>query len=173
MDTTVKSKETVKKAIKPAKKSISAEISTKKAVKKVSKKKPIKKKPVKKLSVKKKPMAVAIKKPAKHLPVENQARPPREKLVLPQKFQVNPKSVVVVYGMRIDERKILNSAVEAYNKRRYTVHDIKLSDYNVHDPKFKNLMVKIAVLDRIEEEILRIYPRSDVKRPNTVTLLID
>jgi hypothetical protein len=92
-------------------------------------------------------------------------------IVFPKKLSVKPKSVIVVYGMRIEPEHIMKAAIEAYNKRRYTVHDIRMQEY-VTDPKFRNLMVKIALLDRIEEEMLRIYPDTNIIRPNTVTLMV-
>lgn len=95
---------------------------------------------------------------------------PRE-LVLPKRIPVESKSVIVVYGMKVDPEHITRAAVEAFNKRRYTVHDLRLTDY-IPDPRFRNLMVKISVLDRIEEELLRIYPDANVIRPNTVTLMV-
>ena len=162
----------VKKAVdKSVKKAVAK--SVKKAVAKKPVKKAVKKKPVKK-GVKKVNKAV-VKKPVKKAVAKQVKKTAnsRQKIVLPKRFQVSPKSVVIVYGMRIDERKILSAAVEAYNRKRYTVNDIRLSDYKVEDLKFKNLMVKIAVLDRIEEEILRVYPQAECKRPNTVTLLVD
>jgi hypothetical protein len=91
-------------------------------------------------------------------------------IVLPRKLPVESKKVVVVYGMRIDPEIITRAAIEAFNKKRYTVHDIKLTEY-VPDPKFRNLMVKIALLDRIEEELFRLYPSAAIIRPNTVTLM--
>jgi hypothetical protein len=89
----------------------------------------------------------------------------------PSKPQVGFKRNIIVYGMKLDPEHITRAAVEAYNKRRYTVHDMKLTDY-IPDPKFRNLMVKIAVLDRIEEEVLSRYPEATVIRPNTVTLMV-
>ena len=93
-----------------------------------------------------------------------------ECIVLPRKLPIEPKKVVIVYGMRIDPEIVTRAAIEAYNKKRYTVHDIKLTEY-IPDPKFRNLMVKIALLDRIEEELFRIYPNAAIIRPNTVTLM--
>jgi hypothetical protein len=84
---------------------------------------------------------------------------------------VSKKRVVIVYGMRVDPEHITRAAHEAFNKRRYTVHDLRLTEY-ITDPKFRNLMVKIAVLDRIEEELLLVYPDSEIIRPNTVTLIV-
>jgi len=84
---------------------------------------------------------------------------------------VSKRNALIVYGMRIDPEHITRAAQEAYNKRRYNIHDLRLTEY-INDPKFRNLMVKIAVLDRIEEELVRLYPDSEVIRPNTVTLLI-
>jgi hypothetical protein len=92
-------------------------------------------------------------------------------LVLPRRLGVESKSATIVYGMKIDSDVITRSAVEAFNKRRYTVHDIRLTEY-IPDPKFRNLMVKIAVLDRIQEELTRLYPEANVLRPNTVTLMV-
>jgi hypothetical protein len=91
--------------------------------------------------------------------------------VLPRKLHVESRNIIVVYGMKLDPEHITRAAVEAYNKRRYTVHDMRLTDY-IPDPKFRNLMVKIAVLDRIEEEVMRLYPDATVIRPNTVTLMV-
>jgi len=84
---------------------------------------------------------------------------------------VASRDVVVVYGMKIDQDHIIKAAQEAYARRRYTVHDIRLPEY-VTDPKFRNLMVKISILDRIEEELNRRYPELSIIRPNTVTLML-
>ncbi len=95
------------------------------------------------------------------------------KIVMPKRISIKPPEVVIVYGMRLDTKKITYTAVEAYNKKRYTVHDIRLSEFDINDPKFKSLMVKIAVLDRIEEEVMRLYPDATISRTNTVTLEIE
>jgi hypothetical protein len=92
-------------------------------------------------------------------------------IVLPKRLPVASRVVTVVYGMHVDPEIITRAAIEAYNKKRYTVHDVRLTDY-IPDPKFRNLMVKIAVLDRIQEELLRIYPDAVVLRPNTITLMV-
>ena len=92
-------------------------------------------------------------------------------IILPKKLPVKPRKVVIVYGMHVEPEKITRAAIEAYNRRRYSVHDIRLMDF-IPDPKFRNLMVKIAVLDRIEEEMYRLYPDTEVIRPNTVTLMV-
>jgi hypothetical protein len=91
--------------------------------------------------------------------------------VLPKRHNVESRKIIVVYGMRVDPEKVAAAAVEAYNRKRYTVHDIRLME-QIEDPKFRNLMVKIAVLDRIEEDVVRLYPDAEVLRPNTVTLII-
>jgi hypothetical protein len=88
-----------------------------------------------------------------------------------KKLPVDSRSIVIVYGMKLDPEIITRAAIDAYNKRRYTVHDIRLIEY-IPDPKFRNLMVRIAVLDRIEEEVRRVYPDANVMRPNTVTLMV-
>lgn len=139
-----------------AKKKKKAKKSRKKAVKKAKKR-------VKAVRGKAKgrSAAKAKKKPAKK-PIE---------FVLPKRLPVKPRKTVIVYGMRVEPEKITRAAIEAYNKKRYTVHDIKLIDY-IPDPRFRNLMVKIAVLDRIEEEVLRIYSDAEAVRQNTVTLLV-
>ena len=131
---------------------------------KSSKRKGRKKKQLKRKKISKK-RAKKAKSPAKSRP-----RRPME-IILPKKLPVKPPKVVVVYGMKVEPENITRAAIEAYNKRRYTVHDIRLIDY-ISDPKFRNLMVKIAVLDRIEEELLRIYPDAEIIRPNTVTLMV-
>lgn len=85
--------------------------------------------------------------------------------------KVSSPPYFVVYGMRIDGVHVTKAAAEAYGKRRYTVHDLRLMEF-IPDPRFRNLMVKIALLDRIEEELTRMYPGVSVIRPNTVTLLV-
>lgn len=93
------------------------------------------------------------------------------RLVLPSRSSAGLKNVTVVYGMNIDADHITRAAIEAYNKRRYTVHDVRLTEF-IPDPKFRNLMVKVAVLDRIQEELVKLYPEANVIRPNTVTLMV-
>ena len=132
----------------------------KKSVKKVSK--PVAKKPVKNMAKSKSTVKT----------VEKSVSKPLE-IVFPKKLAVKPRDMIIVYGMRVDKDKVMRAAIEAYNKRKYTVNDIKLPEYGINDPKFRNLTLKIAVLDRIEEEIFRLYPDAEPKRPNTLTLLIE
>jgi uncharacterized ubiquitin-like protein YukD len=94
-------------------------------------------------------------------------------LVLPKKLAVKSPELMVVYGMQIEPKKVSYAAVEAYNKKKYNAEDIKLQDYCVTNPKFHNLMVKIAVLDRIHEEIKRLYPEANIKRLNSIQLLVE
>jgi hypothetical protein len=103
--------------------------------------------------------------------VKNPLKRAKVRAPLPRLAPVGARSFIVVYGMKLEPDIITRAAVEAFNKRRYTVHDIRLMEY-IPDPKFRNLMVKIAVLDRIQEELLRMYPEVNVIRPNTVTLMV-
>jgi hypothetical protein len=127
--------------------------SLKKAVKRPKSSKP---KSVKKAKSSKKPVKKQVSKPKK-----------RSYGGLP----APARHMVIVYGMKMDPEQVAKAAVEAYNKRRYTVHDVRLTDH-IEDPKFRNLMVKIAILDRIEEDIYRLYPEAEILRPNTVTLVV-
>lgn len=164
-------KSTKNKAVK--KKTVKKKSTAKKTVKKKAiKKKAVKKKPVAKKAVKKKPVKKAVKKKAvKKMPVKKTVK--KKTLELPKKLAVKAKNNIIVFGMSIDTKKVQVAAIEAFNRKKLNIHDVKLSEYNVNDPKFNNLMVKIAVLDRIHEEIVRQYPNAKVSRPNTVTLIVD
>ncbi|MBD3388138.1 MAG: hypothetical protein GF414_04275 [Candidatus Altiarchaeales archaeon] len=169
-----KAKSSKKKALKRKPRKKVKKKARKKVKKKTAKKSKTRVKTVKKAKVKRKPAKKVKKAEKARKPVKKpkkRARKPKIEIILPKRLPVKPKKVVIVYGMNVNPEHITRAAIEAYNKRRYTVHDIKLSDY-IPDPKFRNLMVKIAVLDRIEEELLRLYPNTDVIRPNTVTLMV-
>ncbi len=133
----------------------------------------VKKKPVKKQKTQK----TQKKQPKKQVKAVSKAvkakTPANVELVLPKKLSVKPQETLIVYGMEIDPKRVQYAAVEAYNKKRYVAEDIKLQEYCINNPKFHNLMVKIAVLDRIQEEMLRLYPAANVKRQNSITLTVE
>jgi hypothetical protein len=161
---TKKKNKTVKTTGNKGKKPLKTTLKKKPAKKRANKGDKPKKKPVKTAQIKKKPTKKTIK--------ASKPRQAKTQLILPKKLTVPPKPVIIVYGMRIDPENITRMAIEAYNKHRYTVHDLRLTEC-ISDPKFRNLMVKIAVLDRVEEEILRLYPQAQVLRPNTVTVMVN
>jgi len=76
-----------------------------------------------------------------------------------------------IYGHEVDKNKITNASLEAYHKKRYTTNDIQPQEY-IQNPGFHNLMIKIAILDRIEEELIRIYPDAEIERVNAVTIRV-
>jgi len=104
-------------------------------------------------------------------PIKKPSKPAKKAFTAHRAKVSSPSKYIVVYGMRIDGVHISKAAADAFGKRRYTVHDLRLMDF-IPDPRFRNLMVKIALLDRIEEELTRMYPSVNVIRPNTVTLLV-
>jgi len=173
-----KTKKAVSKAKtkKKVKKSAKKKKTPKKAGKKQKKAKKTKikanavKKPAKKAKPKEKKKAKpAIVKPAEP-PAEKKPKP-RTKLDQPVKLVGHPTSVIV-FGIEIAEPKIRSAAIDAYRKRVYTTDDIHALDF-FGDKKHDNLMVKIAILDRIQEMVILLYPNVLVGRKNKITLCVD
>ncbi|MBM3309531.1 MAG: hypothetical protein FJY77_04685 [Candidatus Altiarchaeales archaeon] len=81
------------------------------------------------------------------------------------------RQVFRVFGHPVDSKKIKNAAVEAYSKRTYTIDDIPVEHY-IKENEWDNLMTKIGILDRIEEQLNLMYPHVDVVRKNRITLEI-
>ena len=82
--------------------------------------------------------------------------------------RVEPQ-VVRIFGHKVDFRKIRDAAVEAYSKRAYTIDDIEVDQF-IKEKEWDNLMTKIGILDRIEEQLIMMYPHIDVVRKNKITL---
>jgi hypothetical protein len=112
-----------------------------------------------------------VKRPKKPVKVAKGLKRLASGLVIPKRLPVRPRKMICVYGKSVNPKLITQASIEAYNKRRYTTHDFRASDF-ISDPRLHNLMVKIAILDRIEEEIVRIYPDVTVDRINSVTLVV-
>lgn len=108
--------------------------------------------------------------PAK--PVVEEA-PAEEKRVLKKLPPAKPlkldRQVMRVFGHEIDPRKVKAAAMEAYNKRGYCIDDIPVESF-IKDGEWDNLMTKIGILDRIEEQLNLMYPHIDVVRKNKITI---
>jgi len=109
-------------------------------------------------------------KPAKKAKAKSNAKT-AVKPISPAKTLTKGGRTIRIYGHEVEQSKITNAAIEARNKKRYTTHDIPVHEY-ISDPKFHELMIKIAILDRIEEELVRLYPEREIDRINTVTILV-
>lgn len=126
-----------------------------------------KKKPVKKTSKPKaKPKAAA-----KPVAEKEEKITPRRNIEPPVKLVGHPTSMIV-FGMHITEPKVRAAAIEAYRKRLYTTDDINITEF-LGDKTHDNLMVKIALLDRVHEMVKLLYPNNRVERKNKITLVID
>jgi hypothetical protein len=77
--------------------------------------------------------------------------------------------VVRVFGHKIDPNRVKNSAVEAYSRRSYGIDDIVVENF-IRDSEWDNLMTKIGILDRIEEQLNLMYPHIDVVRKNKISI---
>jgi hypothetical protein len=123
--------------------------------------------------------AVALKKAKKALkPVSRTLRSPVPERVAPERVlkKLPPakpmkveQPVVRIFGHAVDSRKVRDSAVEAYGKRLYTIDDIAVDQF-ISEKEWDNLMTKIGILDRIEEQLIMLYPHIDVVRKNKITL---
>ncbi|MFH1403494.1 MAG: hypothetical protein ABIH11_04415 [Candidatus Altiarchaeota archaeon] len=164
---TVKTSKKAKKPSKTSKKTKKVNKAVKKASKKPKAVKKASKKSVKKaVKTRKKPVKTKPKKMSKGLKRLSSG------IIVPERLPVKPRRIITIYGKSVDPKLVTRAAIEAYNKRRYTTHDFKASDF-IHDPRLHNLMVQIAILDRVEEEVVRIYPDVRVDRVNSVTLEVN
>jgi len=106
-------------------------------------------------------------------PEEPKEEKPRPRRVIepPVKLVGHPSSMII-FGVHVTEPKIRSAAIEAYRKRMYTTDDINAGEF-FNDKSHDNLMVKIAILDRIQEMTKLLYPHTNVERKNKITLLVD
>ncbi|VVB51324.1 Uncharacterised protein [uncultured archaeon] len=138
------------------------------------------KKPVKKAkSAVKKPIKAAPKKqsPPKRAAPTKAAAP---KTAAPKTTYGGPSTLsvpithpsdVVVMGEVVTPASIKSLTKEAKRKMRFTIDDVNIVDIIPHqDPN--NLFVKIAVIDRVQEEAVKMFPKSAVRRLNKITLEI-
>jgi len=78
----------------------------------------------------------------------------------------------IVFGKTISLTKIKKAASDAARAREYTADDIHTRDY-IRDRDYDNLMVRIAILDHIEEQVRTMYPDATVDRKNKLTLSVE
>ncbi|HHQ45532.1 MAG TPA: hypothetical protein ENN13_05320 [Candidatus Altiarchaeales archaeon] len=161
-----KKKPSKKKPVK--KKAAKKNLVKTKAAKKPSKVKPVKKKAVKIKPVKKKP-AKPLKKPVEKKQPEKPPEPAPEPLTI--KLHKEPREAIRVYGHKVSPAKIQKAAQKAVYGRGISVNDISVSEF-IRDDKYDNLMIKIALLDRIEEELLRTIDEQHIQRVNTIEIRI-
>lgn len=139
-------------------------------VKNTKKTRNIKKKTVKKSASNRK----IEKKPAKEV-VKKNAKPskkPVKKRVMMSPQKVTDMQIISVFGNRVKPSRIKTATRDAYQRGECTTEDIRLSNY-IKNPTDHNLMVKISILDRIEEMAAQMYPQSEIIRKNKITLIID
>jgi len=163
--TSKKQKKTTKKQARPpkrrAKEASRKQKKTKKAVKKTGK-------PAKKQESRpKQPTPMEEKKPVEEPPAEQRVL----KKLPPAKPQKTDRQVMRVFGHEINPKKIQAAAVEAYNKRCYSIDDIPVN-YYIKESEWDNLITKIGILDRVEEQINIMYPHVDVVRKSKINLEI-
>ncbi|MDD5111608.1 MAG: hypothetical protein PHG85_03620 [Candidatus Altiarchaeota archaeon] len=87
----------------------------------------------------------------------------------PAKPEKIDTQVCRIFGHNVDPRKIRESAMEAYNKRCYSIDDINV-EFFIRDKEWDNLITKIGILDRIEEQLVLLYPHIDVVRKDKTSL---
>ncbi|MFH1125820.1 MAG: hypothetical protein V1703_01730 [Candidatus Altiarchaeota archaeon] len=105
-------------------------------------------------------------------PVEESAEEKRIlKKLPPAKPLKTDRQVMRVFGHPVDPNKIKAAAVEAYNKRQYTIDDISVDNY-IRESEWDNTMTKIGILDRVEEQLTLMYPQIDVVRKNKISIEI-
>lgn len=78
----------------------------------------------------------------------------------------------VVFGHRISLGKLQKASRDAVRRKTYTTDEIHVQDY-IPDKKEDNLMVKIALLDHIEEQARLSHPDASITRKNKLTLEVN
>ncbi|MFH1835714.1 MAG: hypothetical protein ABH851_05965 [Methanobacteriota archaeon] len=78
---------------------------------------------------------------------------------------------IIVFGSQIPTARIRNAAKDALNCKTISTDDIFVKDYLQEDEE--NLMIKIAILDHIEEELKAIHHEFKITRKNKLTIVID
>jgi len=77
----------------------------------------------------------------------------------------------VVFGIKIPLHKLKDAAYDAYRMKSYTTDDIHVQEFLPHEEE--NLMIKIALLDHIEEQLRLNYPKAAVERKNKLTIEVN
>ncbi|MFH0859594.1 MAG: hypothetical protein V1921_00165 [Candidatus Altiarchaeota archaeon] len=94
----------------------------------------------------------------------------KRKPIKPEKAE--GMGIISVFGNRIKPSRIEKSVKDAYRKKEYTTDDIHLPEF-IRDKTDHNLMVKIGILDHIEEMAAQMYPSLNVYRKNKITLVLE
>jgi hypothetical protein len=109
----------------------------------------------------------------KQMPAAQTAPPSVEQRILkklpPAKPGKTEPQAFRIFGHNVEPRKIKDAAIEAYNKRCYTIDDINVDQF-IRDKEWDNLITKIGVLDRIEEQLVLLYPHIDVVRKDKTSI---
>jgi len=109
----------------------------------------------------------------KQMPAAQTTQPAVESRILkklpPAKPGKTEPQAFRIFGHNVEPRKIKDSAMEAYNKRCYTIDDINV-DLFIRDKEWDNLITKIGILDRIEEQLILLYPHIDVVRKDKTSI---
>jgi len=121
-----------------------------------------------KIKAKPKPKAKPAKKPAKPKPKPKAAAKPAP----PPKPPTPKTPATLIFGERVKPARITDAAREAVRKRAYSTDDIHVSDYTLNTASNDNLMFKISILDRVQEEIEANHPEVTAERKNKITLAI-
>ncbi|MFH1788413.1 MAG: hypothetical protein ABH834_03425 [Candidatus Altiarchaeota archaeon] len=95
----------------------------------------------------------------------------RYRIRTPQKKKPSGKETPVIFGNKVPLRKIKDAAHDAYRIKKYTTDDIDTKDFIPCEEG--NLMIKIALLDHIEEQVKLHYPQAKIERKNKLTLEIN
>jgi len=77
----------------------------------------------------------------------------------------------VVFGIKVPLHKLKDAAYDAYRMKSYTTDDIHVREFLPHEEE--NLMIKIALLDHIEEQLRLNYPQAAIERKNKLTVEVN
>lgn len=94
----------------------------------------------------------------------------RYRILRPRKEKTAGKETPVIFGNKVPLRKIKDAAHDAHRRKNYTTDDIHTKDFIPGEEE--NLMIKIALLDHIEEQVKLHYPKAKVERKNKLSLEI-
>ena len=87
-----------------------------------------------------------------------------------KKVREKGEETAIVFGYPISPKKIQDAASDAIRRREYTTDDIHLQDYI--EKENENLMIKIVLLDHVEEKIRQKHPNLNVERKNKLTIKV-
>jgi hypothetical protein len=93
------------------------------------------------------------------------------RLRTPKMIKEKGDKSAVVFGIKVPLHKLKDSAYDAYRMKTYTTDDIHVREFLLHEEE--NLMIKIALLDHIEEQVRLNYPKATIERKNKLALEVN